>query len=362
MAAHLREGLLQGRWSGLLPGRKRLAAELGVSGKIVEAALGLLEREGLLAGQGPRRRRGIVMPEGATKPRPLRVAFLLHSASDTQVHYIVGLQHLLIEAGHHVVFAPHSLSDLRMDVPRVAKMVGKIETDAWVVVGGSLEVLRWLAAQATPAMALFGRRRTVSIAGTGPEHLPALLAAVRRLLELGHRRIVTLVRPERRIPHPGRLERAILAEMAANGISVGPYNLPDWDGTRDGLYRCLDGLYELTPPTALIIDEASIFTATQHHLARQGILAPQHVSLVCCEPDPAFDWFEPPITHIRWDSRPLLRRIVRWADNVARGKDDRLASFTKAEFVEGGTIGSATGPADRDFSVTGSTKPAMAPG
>lgn len=72
VAAHLREGLLQGRWSGLLPGRQRLARELGVSGKIVEAALGLLELEGLLAGQGPRRRRGIVVPVGTTKPRPLR--------------------------------------------------------------------------------------------------------------------------------------------------------------------------------------------------------------------------------------------------------------------------------------------------
>ena len=357
VAAHLREGLLQGRWSGVLPGRKRLAAELGVSGKIVEAALGLLEREGLLAGQGPRRRRGIVVLENTTKPRPLRVAFMLHEANNTQLHYIVGLQHLLIESGHHVLFAPHSLSDLRMDVQRVARIVGKIETDAWVVVAGSQEVLRWFAAQPTPALALFGRRRTVSIAGVGPEHLPALLAAARRLLGLGHRRIVTLVRPERRIPHPGRLERALLAEIAAKGITVGPYNLPDWDGTREGLYRCLDGLYELTPPTALIIDEASIFTATQQHLARRGILAPQHVSLVCCEPDPAFDWFEPSITHIRWDSRPLVRRIVRWADNVARGKEDRLASFTKAEFVEGGTIGPATGPADRDFSVTSSHIP-----
>ncbi len=339
MAAHLREGLLQGRWSGDLPGRQRLARELGVSGKIVEAALGLLEREGLLVGQGPRRRRGIALPEGAIKPRPLRVAFMLHEASNMQNHYIVELQHLLIEAGHQFIFASQSLSDLRMDVQRVARMVGKIAADAWVVVAGSQEVLRWFAAQPTPAFALFGRRRAVSIAGIGPEHLPALLTAVRRLLELGHRRIVTLVRPERRIPQPGQLERAILAEIAATGIPVGPYNLPDWDGTRDGLYRCLDSLYQLTPPTALIIDEASIFIATQQHLARRGILAPQHVSLVCCEPDPTFDWLEPPITHIRWDSRPLVRRIVRWADNVARGKDDRRASFTNAKFVEGGTIG-----------------------
>ena len=37
------------------------------------------------------------------------------------------------------------------------------------------------------------------------------------------------------------------------------------------------------------------------------------------------------------------RRIVRWADNVARGKDDRRQTLTKAEFVEGGTIGPVPG-------------------
>lgn len=52
---------------------------------------------------------------------------------------------------------------------------------------------------------------------------------------------------------------------------------------------------------------------------------------------------EPPITHIHWASRLLVRRIVRWADSVARGKNDRRPSFTMAKFVEGGTIGPVKG-------------------
>ena len=39
--------------------------------------------------------------------------------------------------------------------------------------------------------------------------------------------------------------------------------------------------------------------------------------------------------------RPVVRRIVGWTNNVASGKDDRRQSFTKAEFVEGGTVGKA---------------------
>ncbi|MEJ6645742.1 MAG: hypothetical protein QNL24_00325 [Akkermansiaceae bacterium] len=33
------------------------------------------------------------------------------------------------------------------------------------------------------------------------------------------------------------------------------------------------------------------------------------------------------------------RRTARWAINVARGKDDRCQTLTKAEFVDGGTVG-----------------------
>ena len=119
--------------------------------------------------------------------------------------------------------------------------------------------------------------------------------------------------------------------------------LPEWDDSREGFHRQLDELYRITPPTALILEQGFLFAAAQQHLAQMGILAPQHVSLVCTDPDPTFAWCQPTIAHIRYDLRPALRRVVRWAANVSRGKDDRRQSFTKAEFVPGGTIGPAKG-------------------
>ena len=55
----LREELLKGRWTGTMPGVHRLAADFQVNRKTVEAALQLLEGEGLLIGQGVGRRRRI---------------------------------------------------------------------------------------------------------------------------------------------------------------------------------------------------------------------------------------------------------------------------------------------------------------
>jgi DNA-binding LacI/PurR family transcriptional regulator/DNA-binding transcriptional regulator YhcF (GntR family) len=331
--------LANGRWHGMMPGVIKLARDLGVSRDTVEAALAQLEQDGRLQSQGRGKRRTIVAQGVGSRKRPLRVAFLLYEASDAQLHYVVELRHLLSDAGHYVVVAPRYLVEMQMNVAQVARLVAKIEADAWIVLAGSREVLDWFAAQPTPTLAMFGRHSRVPIAGVGPDHMPALLSVTRKLIQLGHRRIVMLTRPERRTPQPGWVERAVLAEMEGQGIPVGPYNLPDWDDTREGLHLCLDKLFRFTPPTAFLIDEASIFAATQHHLARQGILAPQHISLVCCDPDPVFAWFEPPVTHIRWDSRQMLRYIVRWVAGVAAGQNKRNQVHTPAELIEGGTIG-----------------------
>ena len=323
-----------------MPGKNRLARDLKVSGEIVVAALAQLEREGMLEGQGPRRRRRITLAAGGEQGSRLRVAILDYDGPELNEFEML---HLLESAGHTAFFAGRSLLGLGMDVRRVARLVAKTEADAWVVCAGSREVLEWFAAQPVPAFALFGRRQSVPIAGTGPDNLPARLAAVRRLLELGHRRIVMVVRQERRAGGPGNIESATLDEMEAHGIRTGPYNLPDWEDSREGFHRLLDQLYRMTPPSALILDQAFLFFAAQQHLAQRGILAPQHVSLVCTAPDPTFAWCQPTIAHTRFDIRQVLRRVVRWADNVACGKDDRRQSHIKAEFVDGGTIGPVNG-------------------
>lgn len=340
LAAHLRREILRGIWCGEMPGAPSLAVELGVDHRMVISAFGLLEKEGLLESQGAGRRRRVVLSENLSPPA-LRVQILPYEESDRQQFYIVELLHRLLEVGHVAGFAPKTLKELGMDVTRVGRFVEKAEADAWVVVSGSREILKWFAQQPKPTFALAGRRRGIPIAGTGPDKAPAQREAVRRLVSLGHRRFAMLVKEERRKPSPGFVERAFLEELESQGIQTGPFNLPDWKDDVIDFHRCLDSLLRHTPPTAMFIDEMSLFIAAKHHLARLGILAPRDVSLVCLDPDPAFTWCQPSVAHIHWDSRPLVRRVASWADNVARGKEDRRQSFTTAEFVEGGTIGPA---------------------
>jgi DNA-binding LacI/PurR family transcriptional regulator len=338
VASYLREELKRGQWSGHLPGVDRLAPELGVSRKTLEAALRQLEGEGVIAKNGPRRRRSIE-PQGGPLSPALRVSILLSEAADRQLDYVVDLQHELARIGHKTSVAPITMAECGMDARRIARVVEKDPADAWVVAGGPRDLLRWFHERGLPVCALFGRRRGLPIAGVGPNKPPAYALATRKLIALGHRRIVLIARRMRRLPEPGSSERAFLNELAAHGIPRGPYHLPDWEESLEGFHAGLEALFQVTPPTALIIQEAVLFTAARQFLANRGLRVPEDVSVVCTDADPTFAWCRPSVAHIRWDSRPVVRRIVRWAANLSSGKPDVRQVLTAAEFVPGGTIG-----------------------
>lgn len=324
-----------------MPGVNPLVDELGVNHKTVKSALRLLEDEGLLENQGRGIQRRIVLPEDHAPPG-LQVAILMFDVQSQGHDYIIDLRHRLELAGHSPFYTDKSLDELGRDTDRVACYVAKTKADAWIIGGGSRGILEWFAEQEAPAFALFGPMSGLALAGVKPDHALTTAEATRRLIALGHRRISCIVRREIREPIPSPGVRAYLDELEAAGIKTGTFNLPDWEESREGFKRLLDSLFDgLTPPTALILDEAFQFHAGYHHLSQKGLKIPQDVSLICAQSDPTFNWCDPSVAHIRWDYRPLVRRIARWANNVANGKDDRRQSLTKAEFVEGGTMGPA---------------------
>lgn len=345
VAGHLRGEILRGTLGGEMPGIHMLARDVVANHKTVEAALGILEKEGLLERRGAGRRRAIVVPKkkGQADAPPLRIAILNYYPPGNEDRFIPVMQQALIDAGHAAFFSGKSLTEMGMDRARVIKHAESVKADVWVVIAGSLEVLEWFAESGKPAFALFGRRGRFPIAGVGPEKSPMYALVTRRLIALGHRRIVLLTRSERRIPEPGVTERAFLRELKAHRIPTGPYNLPDWEENISGLHERLAALFQATPPTALIVDGAPLFLAVMQFLMNRGLRVPGDVSLVCTNGDPRFAWFQPMVSHIDWDSGPVIRRVVSWAANIAKGKEDLRQSFTKAVFVEGGTIGPAAG-------------------
>ena len=341
-AVHLREGLRAGRWRGQLPGVVRLAAELGVSTHTLRTALREVEAEGLVALSEDGRSRQ-VPDRPARRKRPLRIGILLYEPlaeeGGQSLELYLELHHALERAGFTVFFSEETQSGLGHDVARIARHVEKARADAWVVAAASRALLEWFAVQPPPGLALFGRRAGVPMAGVGPDKLPALREATRRLIALGHRRIILVCRSLQRLPEPGRIVRAFLDELAAQGLPAGDFNLPDWEETPEGLSTLLASLFRSTPPTALIIDEVPLFIAAQQYLVGRNFRVPGQVSLVATDFDAALRWCRPPVAHIRWHGEPIVRRIVRWATAVSQHRTDVKQVDFPAEFVPGGTIG-----------------------
>ena len=339
VAQHLRAELLRGTWVTEMPGTPSLAEQLGVNRKTVTSALCLLQEEGILIAHGAGKPRTILSASNASAP--MRIAHLLYEKSDTHVDYMNEFHHRLKTAGHIPFHTQGTLVDLKFNMPRIQQLAEDTDADAWIVASGSKEILEWFSQQSTPVFALYGRQEDISIAGVKTNKPEAYTAAARRLIELGHRRIVHLCRTERRTPHPGRTERAFLDELEVQGIMAGKYNLPDWEDTPEGFHAILQSLFQLTPPTALVVSEPFLFVAAQQFLAHQGIRVPAEVSLICTDNDPTFAWCEPSISHIAWDTAPVVRSIVRWADQVSRGREHLKQTRVKATFIEGGTVGPA---------------------
>jgi len=344
---HLRGMIVDGRLRGALPGVLRLEQELVASRRAVMAAIARLGREGLVVGSGAGRRRRVAEDavKRAGRRSGLRVMLLAYDEEDKRQAPLLEILYRLREEEHDAEFADGSSVGMGMEVKRVAALVEQSGADAWVVVAGSRDILEWFSRRGVPVFAVFGRHLRLPIAGAGPRMAPVMEALADRLVDLGHRRISLLVHRERRVPRPGPPERAFLGALASRGIVMGPYHLPAWTEDREGFRHCLETLFQLTPPTALVLAEPFMVLAAMQFLNERGLTVPGDVSLVCLESDPVFAWSKPEMARIEWDSRRLVRAAVHWVKQVAAGIGDRTKTPIKAVFREGETVG----PAKRRF-------------
>lgn len=72
-----------------------------------------------------------------------------------------------------------------------------------------------------------------------------------------------LTTPERAGPQPALFENAFLQALKSLGLSAGGYNLVAVRGGADGLRASLASLFEVTPPTAMIVADSEHFWVTQ---------------------------------------------------------------------------------------------------
>ena len=342
--ARLREDIRAGQLTGKLPGVCTLAGEYGVSHGTLRAGLLRLEREGMLKSGGDGRSRRVVARKPVAAKRKMCVTVLLNERLEEEY---TGFRFLMLQlhrelqaAGHGFRFAHKTQRDLKNDLGRIKRYVASQATDIWVVVGATKEILTWFAGQNVPAIALGGDCRTVPIASAGRDIRDALREACRHLVKMDHQRIVLL--GSRTIRNPESLLYQVFAsELAAGGVTLGNYNLPECDETPAGTYALLDSLFRLTPPTAIIVAQSTLLVATLAFLAQRKLLVPTDVSVICMTYDVMPGWHRPMIAHFSSDESALVERIVGWVNAVVSGSADSERVLCNSVFVPGESIGPA---------------------
>jgi hypothetical protein len=349
--AYLREGIDAGRWKHHLPGFVKLARELGVSRNTTVAAVTRLIAEGRLEPSTGFRPHAII--DGGQSPAPgprrLRTALLLMAAleklppGDQREALRVMVE--LKAAGHECVIVTFPAGKDTHRTGHLSRIVRDVEADAWLVLNGTREILRWFTESGKPVFALGGIGKGLPIASASSADLTVVVGeAVRRLLELGHRRIVLICHHGSRHPTPSGMVRVFREELQAAGIKPGAYNTPDWEETPEGLDTLLKSLFRVTPPTAVICLDAPITTAALGFVTREGISVPGDVSIVSLWPfDTLPGWGFPGVryAHFECDDSPCYRRVREWVNHLAESREDTRQLICAAHLVEGTTMGPA---------------------
>jgi len=308
--------------------------------------LKVLEGEGWIeAGGTGRRRRIVANPVKEPSRRCLRVGIMLYDPLEDDdghgVRLMSGIRRSIEALGHTCIFSDRCLAELKEDLPRISRHVNAADADAWIVLAASRTVLEWFVAQPFATYAIGGRFQDLAVACSATRIAPALESMVNSLVNQGHRRIVMLAPTYLRKPTPIPSIGRYLALLEEHGIDASEYHLPHFEDSAEGLEKCLNALFRITPPTALMVNQTTDCAAVFFFLARRGLRVPRDVSVVLSIEEPVFRRCLPAIDHFRAPMKEHIESITRWVKGVAMGRPNKRQVILDAVYVPGGTVGPA---------------------
>lgn len=332
-----------GRWGETLPGVRELSRELQVSIGTMQAALKNLESSGLIQTTGHRINRKINKTILNTiKNKKLRIGFIpldnLDRSASQELAWFNDFSLHIGAAGHSCFFSKKSITSLGENPDLILNETTKDHADLWVLMSASNLILKEIHTRAkTPLLAWGGAPGNLPISVIGVDFEPALRGAIRRLTNDGHNRIV-LVMPSYIISQKsGRILTAFRDELSQAGIHAGNYHIPKWEYSESGFNELLKSLFSLTPPSALILDDARQFIATLSFFASNGISL-KSCKVMMLSGDSTYDWCHPRPGRFIYNESKLIQGLVRWVNNCSGGNLKPLRCIVRAKCVFGDTI------------------------
>jgi LacI family transcriptional regulator len=163
------------------------------------------------------------------------------------------------------------------------------------------------------------------------DHRTGMRAAVRHLLDLGHRRIGLILGQPMRFSRERRLglEEAYRERSLEPEYTILEGQLGSAHG-RSATSRLLEGP---EPPTAIVAGGNQLLIGTLEELQRRELRVGADISLVSCDAISITELFTPPIAVVRRDTRELGRRAAQLLLRHLEGEDVRQEVVLPTEFV-----------------------------
>lgn len=311
-AESIRAHLRAGQWTQRLPAERRLCKLLQVSRPTVRAALGQLEREGVIRLVGRTRRcTGAGRSRSTRVARSRSIAMLvpspLQAMHPTVLFMMDTLRDRLADAGHviHLHVSPAAFS-----AKPARSLEGLIEGDPtaiWVAWGSKEPMQRWFLRHRAPLLVVGSCGPGIPLPSVDVDFRATCRHAGDLLLRKGHRRLALVMQQD---AYDGDVEsergfREVLGHH--HGVQL---RILRHDGTAAHLCSLLDAaLRSPHRPTGYLVFRAAHALTVVMHLMRRGLRLPHDAAVLSRDEEAYLRHASPAVSRYAIDLDQFSRRV-----------------------------------------------------
>ena len=319
-ADFLREALLRGEWTGMLPSERTLCTRRRISRPTLRAVLTQLEREGVIGAVDNKKRRilaGMSSRRPAAKSR--LIALLSPVAQQAMPPFVLfwvdALRELLMDAGYQLEV--HSSAHCFGAKPSggLKKLTQRVPSAAWVLFRSTPAMQRWFSGQSMPAAIAGSCADGVTLPSVDLDYRATCRHAGAMLRQKGHHRIVLLLPGS---SHGGDVESEHGFREALTTADTTPVVLRHHE-TAEEVVEHLEKLLRRKPaPTAFLVARSIHTLTVVTHLLRRGHQLPRDFAVASRDDDAFLDHVVPRITRYAADPAKFARRLSRMVLELAQ--------------------------------------------
>ena len=319
-ADFLREALLAGEWTDLLPSERTLCTRLRISRPTLRTVLAQLEREGVISAVENKKRRILaasMKQPGKTRPRVIALLSPVpqQAMPPFVLFWVDALRELLAEAGHQLEVHASAHCFVAKPAGGLKKLTQRAQAAAWVLFRSTPVMQRWFADQNIPAVIAGSCADELELPSVDLDYRATCRHAATMLMQKGHRQIALLLPGS---SHGGDVESEHGFREAFVTSNATPILLQHHE-TAEQVVEQLDVLLKRKPaPTAFVVAR-SIHTLTViTHLLRSGHKLPRDFAVVSRDDDAFLDHVVPRVTRYSADAAKFAKRLSKLVLELAQ--------------------------------------------